>query len=117
VKKKVGRPKGDFKVVKNKIDYALIEAACAQGMSKENIAAIFGMDRTTFYDRLYRDKKFKTAVELGNARGEQTLTKNLFSSANSGNVSAIIFALKARYGWREDYIPDNQIEEPIFSEE
>jgi hypothetical protein len=79
------------------------------GLRQEYIAKIIGCAPKTLRKRLRDD------LDRGLAVATATVANNLFAAAKAGNVTAQIFFLKTRGGWREgaapaDPVPDNDAE-------
>jgi len=60
-----------------------------------------GIRRETFYLWMNTHDEFRERVEVARAKAEKFLVECLSNQANKGNVAAIMFALKAQYGWKE----------------
>jgi hypothetical protein len=80
------------------LDLKKIEDLAAKGLTLEQIAAALSIDVRTLYNHR---KKFGEAINRGAANGIATIANKLFEAANTGNVTAQIFFLKARAGWRD----------------
>jgi AcrR family transcriptional regulator len=82
-----------------------IREYAADGFTVTGIAAKLGIGRRTLYDWFERDETLKEALEQGRAEEERSLAKRLYRTAVEGEgkeaVTAAIFLLKAKHGWRE----------------
>ena len=94
VTKRPGKPRIE-------IDLARVTELASRGLSHEQIAAALGISRTTLQARKRECEQFAQAIEKGQAMGIEAVANALFDNAESGNVTAQIFFLKARAGWRE----------------
>lgn len=73
-----------------------VEAMCGYGIPEVDIARVLGIDPKTL--RKHYRKELDTAFVHANAR----VAQSLFQQATSGNnVTAAIFWLKARAGWKD----------------
>lgn len=78
-----------------------IQLLAADGHPQVSIARVLGMDRATFRSLRKRDPRVDEAVAAGFAANEVELVNLLMSAARAGDVTAMIFQVKARHGWRE----------------
>lgn len=89
---------------KKELDLQRVEELASQGLSEQQIADSLGVSRSTI-DRRKRDTDaFAAALKRGKLRGVEAVTNALFTAATVGekpNVSAMIFYLKNRAGWRD----------------
>ena len=74
----------------------IVRSMAAYGMRQEEIAACLGIRSAKTLRRHFREE-LDRAVPEANAR----VVQSLFKEATGGNVTAMIFWLKARAGWRE----------------
>jgi len=89
---------------KKDIDLDKVEQLAAQGLSEQQIADSLGISRSTIDRRKRDDDAFVAALKRGKHRGVEAVTNALFTAATVGekpNVSAMIFYLKNRAGWRD----------------
>lgn len=82
-------------------DMRLVEKLAAQGLSEKQIAAALGISEDTLGRRKKDCADFAEALQKGKALGIVTVTNELFAQIKAGNVTAMIFFLKARAGWKE----------------
>lgn len=82
----------------------LVREACADGATVGNICAVLGISDWTF--RHWKDKypDFAEAVKAGRQIEHDRLVNKLVEMALNGNVSCLIYCLKARHG-----LLDNQV--------
>ena len=78
-----------------------IEDLAAKGLTLEQIAAALSIDVRTLYNHRKKFREVGEAINRGAANGIATIANKLFEAANNGNVTAQIFFLKARAGWRQ----------------
>lgn len=93
VKRKIGE-----RVV---IDLKLAETLSAQGLTRDQIALAMGIARSTLFRYQQTNEDFADAIKAGAAKGVALVSSLLMEQAKKGNVTAQIFFLKARGGWRE----------------
>lgn len=77
------------------------ESLAAQGMTQEQIAEALGIVRSTLQEKKKEYSDFSDAIKRGQAKGIATITNALFVSGTGGNITAQIFYLKNRAGWRD----------------
>lgn len=94
-----GRPP---KVVFDKRTLKLIRDWAAQGMYDKHIAAKLGYSRTHFAELKRTNPDISDALAAGNADGIDAATKSLMDEIKSRNMTATIFYLKAKAGWRDN---------------
>ena len=86
---------------KIEIDLAKVEVMAANGLTQQQIADSLGISVSTLYGRKRESEEFEEAIKRGKAKGVAVVTNELMKQVKSGNVTAMIFFLKARAGWRE----------------
>lgn len=98
----------------NKIEFdlALVEQYAAKGLTEIQIAESFGVSRATIQRNRAEDAAFEAAYKKGKAAGIQRVANALWENAAKGNVTAQIFFLKARAGWKETNITEIAGEAP-----
>lgn len=79
----------------------LVEDLAARGLHLDTIASTLGMHPATFRLVRQRQPEVQWALERGLAKEHDFLVGKLHELAKKGNVVAILFALKARFGYRE----------------
>lgn len=72
-----------------------VAALAGFGARAEDIAAYLGISDKTLA------KHYKEELKTGSIKANAAIAKTLFNAAKEGNVSACIFWLKTRAGWRE----------------
>ena len=89
-------------------DLAKVEKLAARGLTNEQIAACLGICESTLYDKKKVFLEFSEAIKKGKASGVQQVSNALFEAALSGNVTAMIFFLKTKAGWKEPDVPEHR---------
>lgn len=92
------RPKGKKTLTKKQIEQ--IEN-CAPFLTAGQIADLLGVSRATFYEIMKRDPEVARRYKRGKAKALNDVASNLVQQALGGNITAAIFYLKTRGGWRE----------------
>lgn len=115
--KNSGRPRKEVEAK----DLRIVEDMAGRGATLDDIACVIGVSPSTL-DRWLKLPEVEQAYRRGRIQAKDTVASRLFDLANEGDVTAIIFYLKAQAGWsdrpKEDvkpqgsqvvvYIPDNQ---------
>lgn len=83
------------------IDYAAIERAASIGCSKEEIAAVLGIGRTTLYAHMENEPEIQEAIDRGLAKGKATLRRFQWNGAQEGNATMLIWLGKQMLGQRD----------------
>jgi hypothetical protein len=83
------------------LDLEKIEDLAAKGLTLEQIAAALSIDVRTLYNHRKKFREVGEAINRGAANGIAMIANKLFEAANNGSVTAQIFYLKARAGWRD----------------
>ena len=86
---------------KIEIDLAKVEVMAANGLTQQQIADSLGISVSTRYGRKRESEEFEEAIKRGKAKGVAVVTNELMKQVKRGNVTAMIFFLKARAGWKE----------------
>lgn len=86
----------------------VVEELAARGCHVATIARALGMDASTLRAVRQRQPEVQEAYERGLAKEHDVLVSNLRVLADGGNVVANLFLLKARHGYREGNIPEDQ---------
>ena len=98
-----------------KIDYDKLEQLAALGMTHKSMAVALGIHEGSWSYFCEKDPEFAAAYKKGRSKGEQILLSSLMGMVREKNLGAVIFALKAIYGYRENVTiqhsgdPDNPI--------
>ncbi len=83
------------------IDLQEAEELAAKGLTKAQIAHALGISERTLYKQQAENAEFADAIKKGQAKGIKQIANALFDAAINGNVTAMIFFLKFRGGWKE----------------
>ena len=73
----------------------MVGKLAASGLSEDAIATVLGVDPKTLR------KEFRAELDSGAIKANEQVEQSLLRLATEGNVTAAIFWLKARAGWRE----------------
>ena len=82
--------------------YQLIEGLAARGCAMPTIAKGLGIKPDLFRRIRNRDTRAREAVDCGKAVEHDKLVDKLNEKAMAGDITAIIFALKSRHGYRDN---------------
>ncbi len=87
------------------VDYALAEEAASKGAALHTIARELGIRWSTFCELRRSDERLEEAIASGRGQEHDALVGRLFAIATESKgkeaVTACIFLLKARHGYRE----------------
>lgn len=86
---------------KIQLDIEKVEELAARGLSFEQIAASLGVSDKTLLTKRRENSEISDAIKRGRDKGISVVANKLFESAKSGNVTAMIFYLKAHAGWTD----------------
>jgi len=86
---------------KIEIDIKKVESFAERGLSQEQISAALGISETTLYARKRESEEFAEAIKRGRAKGVGFVANKLMEQIGGGNVTAMIFFLKAQGQWRD----------------
>ena len=78
-----------------------IEALASRGTSLLKIVKSLGIGERKLYAHKRESQQIRQALEKGKAIGIVNMTNKLWDTAQAGNLTAMIFWLKARAGWRD----------------
>ena len=95
------RPRGRPPKTLTEEQYGMVRAMARLCISQRSIGLILGVGENTITRLLDRDNRFLGEYKRGMAEAEGIVTKQLFNLIEEGEPSAIFFALKTRFGWRE----------------
>jgi hypothetical protein len=98
------------KVALAKTDYQRVERMAASGWRLKDIATALNLSVRGLDGIRKRDPELEAAIERGRGKEHQKLVAKLFDVATKGTgkeaVTAAIFLLKARHGYREGHAID-----------
>ena len=86
---------------KIELDLAKVEELAGLGLTREQIALSLGVSYSTLNRRAKESEEIETAMRRGRALANIKVAGELMKAIEAGNVTAIIFYLKARAGWTE----------------
>lgn len=98
---------------KIELDLEKVEEYAGLGLTREEIALSLGISYSTLNRRIKESEDVDAAMKRGRAKANIKVGNALMKAIEGGNVTAIIFYLKARAGWTEK----QQIEAEIKSQE
>lgn len=96
-KRKVGRPK--IEVTEKMLDQ--IKVLAGIGMKEVEICHAIGISEDTFQRRTKDTEAFREAYERGKAIIKAEVSKQLYNKIRNGDLGAIIWFEKSRYGYRD----------------
>lgn len=88
------------------LNLAKVEELSSLGLTHEQIADSLGISQTTLYSRK-KSEDFADAIKKGQAKGIAHVTNKLRAQIDEGNITATIFFLKTRAGWKETQVIEN----------
>lgn len=98
---------------KIELDLEKVEEYAGLGLTREEIALSLGISYSTLNRRIKESEDVDAAMKRGRTKANIKVGNALMKAIEGGNVTAIIFYLKARAGWTEK----QQIEAEIKSQE
>lgn len=98
---------------KIELDLEKVEEYAGLGLTREEIALSLGVSYSILNRRIKESEEVDAAMKRGRAKANIKVGNALMKAIEGGNVTAIIFYLKARAGWTEK----QQIEAEIKSQE
>jgi predicted DNA-binding transcriptional regulator AlpA len=94
--RRTGRPRWSSPELK------VVEELAERGLTRGQLAACLGIDRTTLYRKMRDCPDFAAAVKTGAARAVALVAGKLLEHIKRGNLTAAKFYLSAKSGWVED---------------
>ncbi len=83
------------------IDLSQVEKLAAIGLNEAQVADSLGISVPTLERRKKDSEDFVSALKRGKAKGVAQVANNLYTQSKEGNVSAGIFFMKNRAGWKD----------------
>jgi len=83
------------------IDIDEVERLASIGLNEAQVADSLGISVSTLGERKKHNSDFYDALKKGQASGVATVANNLYTQSAEGNVSAGIFFMKNRAGWKD----------------
>lgn len=94
----IGRPKKEW----SDFELRTISKLSGLGLTTDQIGDFFGLTGSTIRSHTQRNERFRDAINQGRAVGLSKVAESLFKNATKhNNVSAQIFFLKTKGGYRE----------------
>lgn len=90
-KRKNGPAKGEGGAPIKDINVDVLRRAARIGCTVDEIAALLGVHRTTFYDRLKLEPELQTAIDEAREEGKGTLRRLQWQRANKGSDTMLIW--------------------------
>jgi hypothetical protein len=91
-----------------------VEALAARGLTQSQIADALGISLATIQRRRQDNEEFDAALKKGQATGIAAVANKLMERINGGDVTAMIFFLKTRAGWKETQVIEAEIRPAHF---
>jgi Helix-turn-helix of insertion element transposase len=82
-------------------DLKQVESLASKGLTFEQIADALGIHVATLFRKKREFSEFSEALKKARATGIALVANKLFEAAMGGDVTAMIFFLKAQAGWRD----------------
>ena len=79
-----------------------LKSLAASGIRISDIAGIYQMSRTTLYELMKHNPDIRTYIDMGKSQALYNVAQTLYSKAISGDLTAAIFYLKTRGGWKDE---------------
>ena len=98
---KRGPPKGQGGAPVIPIDEAVMRRAASIGCTADEIAALLGVARATFYNRLKDDPSLQVALDEARESGKATLRRLQWQRATAGSDTMCIWLGKQLLGQRD----------------
>lgn len=83
------------------IDLKEVERLASLGLTLEEIATGLGCSYETLNNRSKENTDIKEAIKRGRLKSAEHVVNKLMEQIDQGNVTATIFYLKAKCGWRD----------------
>jgi DNA invertase Pin-like site-specific DNA recombinase len=87
---------------KIELDIAKIEELAGSGLTEQEICRCTGISRTTLYRRKRDASAVAEAIERGKAKAHAVVANALFELCKQGNLGAIVWFEKSRFGMSEE---------------
>ncbi len=78
-----------------------VESYASAGLTKQQIADCLGISYETLNEKTKEYTEFSESIKRGQAKGIAMVANELVKNVKIGNVTAQIFFLKCRAGWKE----------------
>jgi DNA-binding XRE family transcriptional regulator len=87
-------------------DHKEIELLAANGLTLDEMAAALGVSRDTLLERRKDTPEFDAAIRKGKAGLKSEIANILTERARKGDMTAVIWLEKTRFGYRENMPPE-----------
>jgi len=94
-------------------DMKLLEELGEQHLTKEDIAIYLGCSHETLNQRQNENPAIAEAIKRGRVKGKVKNIKQIYKLVEQGNVAAILFMAKCKYGFSETVNLANADEKPL----
>jgi len=81
-----------------------IEYYASRGLHECQIVKLINVGQSWFTDKKKEHPELQKALDDGIAKGVAHVAKKLYENIDNGNVSAQIFYLKTKGGWKESHV-------------
>jgi hypothetical protein len=88
---KNGPAKGEGGAPRKEFDLDVAKRAASIGCTVDEIAALIGLPKRTFYDHMKRDPAIQTAIDEAREQGRGTLRRLQWQRANGGSDTMLIW--------------------------
>lgn len=78
-----------------------LQKQAATGIRMDDIAALHGMGRSTFFALMKKNPQIREHIDRGRAKALHDIAESLTQKALKGDLGAQIFYLKTKGGWKE----------------
>ncbi|MEJ0010177.1 MAG: hypothetical protein WDN72_06505 [Alphaproteobacteria bacterium] len=91
----------------------IVIAACRQGVPETKLAEALGINYRTWMRVREEDERIADVLAEGRKIEEEELVSLLLDKARNGDLTATIFALKSRHGYRDMGTPGGGVEQKV----
>lgn len=92
---------------------AIVIAACRKGVPETKLAQALGINYRTWMRVREEDERIADALAETRKIEEEELVSLLLDKARNGDLTAMIFALKSRHGYRDMGTPGGGVEQKV----
>jgi hypothetical protein len=96
------------------IDLAEVERLSGLGLTEKQIYESLGIAQRTFYRRKSDDEAFQAALSTGKSKTMAEVSNALYELCRKGNVTAIIWFEKTRFGFSDHVTLSGDAENPLM---
>jgi len=91
----------------------IVIAACLKGVPETKLAQALGINYRTWMRVREEDERIADVLAEGRKIEEEELVSLLLNKARNGDLTATIFALKSRHGYRDMGTPGGGVEQKV----